>query len=191
MQETCKKHRTMMPQSPLKQAPWDLTQFSQSPSPALLYVPESHQLSEIASLSEVILVLGKARGRRAPNLGCRGAESPGEFDVSPKTSALDMMMSGCVVMVRLPITTWSYGLNHLNSFHRGMFQLNAKFDADLLLCLHSHFSLLKVFIIFINIKLFLFFSNFIVIQVQFSALVILNETVTRYTCSLKGIYHPP
>ena len=34
----------------------------------------------------------------------------------------------------------SYGLlNHLNSFHGGMFKLNAKLDADLLLYLLSHF----------------------------------------------------
>ena len=30
-------------------------------------------------------------------------------------------------------------LNHLNSFHRGMFKLNANFDADLLLYSLSHF----------------------------------------------------
>ena len=30
-------------------------------------------------------------------------------------------------------------LNHLNSFHGGMFKLNAKFDADLLLYSLSHF----------------------------------------------------
>ena len=35
-------HRTMIPQSPSKQAPWDLTQFSQSPLAALLYFPDSH-----------------------------------------------------------------------------------------------------------------------------------------------------
>ena len=39
----------------------------------------------------MILVLGKARSRRAPNLGCRGTESPGWFDVSPKASAGDLM----------------------------------------------------------------------------------------------------
>ena len=38
----------------------------------------------------MILVLGKARNHRAPNLGCSGAESPGWFDVLPKT-AQDMM----------------------------------------------------------------------------------------------------
>ena len=58
----------MMPQSPSKQAPWDLTQFSQLPSAAPSYFPESHQQPEIFSLSKVILVWGKAR--RVPNLGC-------------------------------------------------------------------------------------------------------------------------
>ena len=47
--------------------------------------------SEIFSLSKVVLVLGKARSHRAPNLGCRGAESPGWFDVLSKISASDMM----------------------------------------------------------------------------------------------------
>ena len=65
-----------MPQSHTKQAPWGLTQFSQSPSVALLYCPESHQWSEISSLSKVILILGKSRSHRAPNLGYSGAESP-------------------------------------------------------------------------------------------------------------------
>ena len=39
----------------------------------------------------MILVLGKARSHRAPNLGCRGAESPGWFDVSPRNSVRDVM----------------------------------------------------------------------------------------------------
>ena len=84
-------HRSMTPQSSSKQAPWDLTQFSQLPLAALSYFPESHWLSEISSLSKVILVWGKARSHRAPILGCRGAESPGWFDVSPKMSVQDMM----------------------------------------------------------------------------------------------------
>ena len=37
------------------------------------------------------LVLGKDRSRRMPNLGCIWAESPGWLDVSPKTSAQDIM----------------------------------------------------------------------------------------------------
>ena len=66
-----------MPQSPSNQAFWDLTQFSQLPSVALLYFPELHRWSKISSLSKVILVLGKARCHKVPNLGCRGAETPG------------------------------------------------------------------------------------------------------------------
>ena len=65
----------MTPQSPSRQAPWDLTQFSQSPSATPLYFSESHQRSEISSLSKVILVWGKARSHRAPNLGCSGVLS--------------------------------------------------------------------------------------------------------------------
>ena len=66
-----------MPQSPSKQALWDLTQLSQLSSAVPLYFPESHPWSEISSLSKVILVLGKDRSHRVPNLGCNGAESPG------------------------------------------------------------------------------------------------------------------
>ena len=44
-------------------------------------------------LSKVVLVLGKARSHRVPNVGYRGAESPGWFDVSPET-AWDMMHEG-------------------------------------------------------------------------------------------------
>ena len=38
-----------------------------------------------------MLVLGKARNCRVPNVGCRRAESPGWFDVSPKNSTRDVM----------------------------------------------------------------------------------------------------
>ena len=69
----------------------NLTQFSQSPSAALLYFPESHRWSEIFSLTKVILVWRKVRSHRAPNLGCRGAESPGWFHVLPKNSTRDVM----------------------------------------------------------------------------------------------------
>ena len=66
-------------------------QFSQLQSAASLYFPESHRWSEISSLSKVILVWEKARSHRVTNLGYRGAESPGWFDVSPKHSAQDVM----------------------------------------------------------------------------------------------------
>ena len=81
----------MTSQSPSREAPWDLTQISQLPSAALLYFSECRRWYEISSLSKVILVLGKAKSHKAPNLGCRGAESPGGFDVSPKNSARDVM----------------------------------------------------------------------------------------------------
>ena len=71
--------------------PWDLTQFSQSPSAALSYFPESHRQSEISSLSKVILVLGKTRSHRVPNMGYRGAESPGWFGVLLKNSSWEVM----------------------------------------------------------------------------------------------------
>ena len=77
--------------SPLPSRHHGTSQFSQLPSAALSYFPESHQWSEISSLSKVILVWGKARSHRAPNLGYRGAESPGWFGVSPKNSAWDVM----------------------------------------------------------------------------------------------------
>ena len=81
----------MMPQSPSKQAPWDLTQFSQSSWATLSYFPESHRWSEISSLSKVILLWGKARSHMVSSLGCKETESPGWFDVSPKNSSEDMM----------------------------------------------------------------------------------------------------
>ena len=56
-----------------------------------IFFPESHRWSEISSLWKVILVLGKARSHRAPNLGCRAAESPGWFDVLQKNSTGDLM----------------------------------------------------------------------------------------------------
>ena len=109
-----------MSQFPSKQASWDLTQFSQLPPAALLYFPEFHQWSEISSLSKVILVLGKARSHRAPNVDYRRPEPPGCFDVLPKISA-----QGVAHSCRL--------LSHQNSFHGVMFKLNAQLDADLLL----------------------------------------------------------
>ena len=81
----------MTSQSPSKEAPWDLTLFSQF---TLSYFTESHWWSEMSSLLKVILVWGKAKSHRAPRLGCRGAETPRWFDVLPKNSAWDMMHEG-------------------------------------------------------------------------------------------------
>ena len=49
-------------------------------------------------------------------------------------------MNRHIVMMKLPITS-AHGcslLNHPNSFHRGMFKLNVKFDSDLFLYSLSH-----------------------------------------------------
>ena len=72
--------------SPLQSRHLGASHSSPSPSAAPLYFPESHQHQqiEISSISMVILVLGKARSHRAPNMGCRGTKSPGWFGVSPK-----------------------------------------------------------------------------------------------------------
>ena len=135
----------MMPQSHSKKASWDLTQFSQSPSAAPLHFLESHRWSEISPLSKVISVLGKARGHRVPNPGCRETESHGWLmfhqNSEPKFcirhDAWMSMLSWW--SFQLPVAH-SWGLvNHLNSFHEGMFKLHTKSDADLLLYSLSHF----------------------------------------------------
>ena len=115
----------------------------QLPSAAPWYFPKSHQWSEISSLSKVILVWGEARSHRVPNLGCRGAESPGWFDISPKISGQDMMHEQVGTLLwwscQSSVAHSCSLLNHLNSFHGGMFKLNTKFNADLLLYSLSRF----------------------------------------------------
>ena len=131
--------RTMMPLYP---SPWDLTEFSQLPSHARSYFPESRQQSENSSLSKVILVLGKARSHGAPNLGCRGPESPWWFDISPKNSSRDVMHEQACCpwwSCQSPVAHNCSLLSHPNSCHPGMFKPNAKFVADLLLYSLSHF----------------------------------------------------
>ena len=98
--------------------------------------------SWISSISKVILVLGKARSHGAPNLGCRESESPGWFVVSPKDSAQDVMhkrANGCHEVANHQLSIAMALLNHPNSFCRGMFNINAKSDADVLLYSLSHF----------------------------------------------------
>ena len=116
--------------------------FSQSPSAAPLYFPESHRWSEISSLSKVILVLGKARSHRAPNLGCRGVWVT--WIILCFTKKLCMRHDAWVGMLswwscQIPVAHGCSLLNYPNNFHKGMFKLNAKFDADPLLYSLSHF----------------------------------------------------
>ena len=83
---------------------------------------------------EVILVLGKTRGCRVPNLGCMGW-----FDVLPKSCMrCDVWMDilswwSC----QSPVAHSCGLLNRPNSLHGGMFKLNTKFDADSLLIHYS------------------------------------------------------
>ena len=69
--------------------------------------------------------------------GCTGAESPGWFDVSPNDAWMSVLSWR---ICQSPPFAHSCGLlSHPNSFHRGIFKLNAKSDADSLLYSLSHF----------------------------------------------------
>ena len=76
----------------------------------------------------------KSHKSRAPNLGCRGTESPGWFDALPKKFCtrygawVGMLWWSC----QSPVVHSCGLLNHPNSFHGGMFTLNSKSNADLL-----------------------------------------------------------
>ena len=90
----------------------------------------------------MILVWGKARSHRVPNLECRGDWVTWVIwcftkKLCSRHDAWVGMLSrwSCQSSVAL-----SCGLlNHQNGFHRAMFKLNAKLDADLLLYPVSHF----------------------------------------------------
>ena len=111
------------------------TPLLELPSATLSCFPQSHQQFEISSLSKVILVLGKARSLRAPNLGCRGLSHLGDFmfhqKLCPRRDAWVSMLSwwSC----QSPVAHSCRLLSHLNTF-----KLNAKFDAVSLLYLCSH-----------------------------------------------------
>ena len=116
-------------------APWDLTQFSQhlfycSTYSAksfvriaisfLILFPESHWQCEISSLSKVILVLGKDRSCRVPNLGYRGVESPEWSDVSQKKLCTRCDAWACVLLWWSCQSPDDHGcglVNHPNGFH--------------------------------------------------------------------------
>ena len=125
----------MAPQSPSKWAPWDLTQFSQSPSAALLYFSESHRWSEVPSLSKVILVLGKARSTGCQIWAEEGLSSLGELMFCQKLCTRRDAWVGTLLWWSCPsaVAHSCHLLNHPDSFHWGMFRINEEFDADLLL----------------------------------------------------------
>ena len=94
----------------------------ESLSGAPSYFLESHRWSEISSLSKVILVLGKAKSHRVPNLGWRGAELPGWFDVSQKNCTRPDAWAGALSWwsCQSPVAHRCSLLNHANSFHARM-----------------------------------------------------------------------
>ena len=112
------------------------------PSAAPLYFPESYQLSETCTLSKVILVLGKAKS--SPYMFnilrcsacCRPSRTCITFNRYSTVSEgfvphFNLRCTHCIVPKSL--------LSHLNSFHRGMFKLNTKYDAESLLYSLSQF----------------------------------------------------
>jgi hypothetical protein len=57
--------------------------------------------SQITSISTAILALGKARRRREPNLGCRGADRPGWCDALPKSLHDSCRLGRHIVVMKL------------------------------------------------------------------------------------------
>ena len=110
----------------------------------------------------MILILGKAKSRRAPNLGYRGVESPRWFDVSPKNFARHwewahwagtLLWWSCQSAVAHSCSL----LNHPNSF-----------------CAEECSGMMQ---------------NLMQICCSTRS-VILNAMATWYTCSLNGVCHP-
>ena len=101
------------------------------------------------------------------------------------------------------IVVWSYQsavphscglLNHLNSFRKGVFKLNAKSDSDSLSWWSCQSPVAHSCSLLNHLNSFCEGCSSLMqnlIQVCFSThSVILNAMATQYTCSLKGVYHP-
>ena len=78
---------------------------------------------------------GKSQKSQGAKSGLWVAESPVWLDDSPKASVQDAMHERALSWWRCqsPVAHSCSLMNHLNSFHGGMFKLHAKFDADSLL----------------------------------------------------------
>ena len=74
-------------------------------------------------------------------MGSSGTESPGWFDISSKTSAQDVMHEWAPCCDEAANHHSSGLLNHLNSFHRGIFKLNANL---MQICCFTHSVILNV-----------------------------------------------
>ena len=80
----------------------------------------------------VVLILGKARSCRVPSLGCSRGWVTWViwcFTKNLRTRQGALLWWSC----QSPVAHRSRLLIHANSFYRGMFKLNAKFNADSLL----------------------------------------------------------
>ena len=97
-------YRTMTPQSPSKYKTWDLTELSPLPSTALWWFPESHQRSEISSLSKVIWVLGKARSTEHHSWAVKGLSHLDDLMFCQKTLHKTWCMSRSIAVIKLRIT---------------------------------------------------------------------------------------
>ena len=126
-------HRTMTPQ-PLQSRPLGTSHSS----------PNRHQLpcriflnliNDLKSLPFQRWFYFWEKPDRAPNLGCREAESPGWFAVSQKNCTRRDAWVGTLSWwsCQAPVAHSCSLLNHPNSFLGGMFKLYAKSDADSLL----------------------------------------------------------
>ena len=114
----------------------------ESPSAAPLYFPESHQWYEISSLSKVILVLGKSQKSQGTKSGLYEGWVTWVIwcftrKLCMRRDAWTGVLSWC--SCQSPVAQRCGLLNHPNSFCGGVFKLNAKFGADSLLYLLSHF----------------------------------------------------
>ena len=90
----------------------------------------------------MILILGKAWSHRTPNLGCKeGWVTWAIWCFAKKLCTRHDACAGTLLWwsCQSAVAHICGLLNHPNSFHAGMFKLNAKFDADLLLYLLHHF----------------------------------------------------
>ena len=135
----------MTPQSPSKLAPWDLTQFSQSPSAALLCFPEisgnwnfNFGLKFLPFQSNFSFgKTQKSHGAKS-GLGCLVTWVIWCFTkklCTRRVARVGSLWQSC----QSPAAQSCGLLNHPRSFHGGIFKLNAKFGADSLLCWLSYF----------------------------------------------------
>ena len=142
-----RKHRTISlwnighSLSPLRSRHLGMSQFSQLLSVTPSYFPESHWWYEISSLLKVMLVLGKARSYRVPNLGCRGLNHLGDLIFHQKFCTRCDSWVGTLSWwsCQSPVAHSFSLLKHPSSFHGGVFKLNVKFDPDWLLYSLRHF----------------------------------------------------